>query len=60
MNLMKGFLIVWPITLWGAIIYATLKNGKSIPIRTISKACKTIFLRLKPGSPSYHIDANSC
>lgn len=57
---MKGFLRVWPGPEWGAIIYINENNGNIIPILTISNAWKTIFFLLKPGRPSYHIDANNC
>lgn len=60
MNLINGFRIVCPIPECGAIIYAILKNGNKHPIRIISAACSTMFFRLKPGKPSYQIDANNC
>lgn len=31
-----------------------------LPIRQISSDCNAMFLRRKPGSPSYQIDANNC
>lgn len=42
------------------MMYATLKNGKRMPIRTISSACRNMFFLRKPGRPSYQIDASSC
>lgn len=32
----------------------------AIPMRTISSACKAIFLRRNPGNPSYQMLANNC
>lgn len=60
MNLINGFLIVWPTILWGAMMYAMLKNGKRMPILIISSAWRNIFFLRNPGRPSYQIDANSC
>lgn len=60
MNLINGFLMVWPTTLCGAMMYATLKNGKRMPILTISSAWRNMFFLRKPGRPSYQIDASSC
>ena len=41
-------------------MYKMEKSGNRTPIRMTSRVCSNMFLRRKPGKPSYQIEANSC
>lgn len=57
------------ISLYYIMLYLPAMEGRAakihssewyLPIRTISSACRAIFFRRKPGSPSYQMLASSC
>ena len=50
----------FPKVVYGAEMYANEKIGNKIPMRNICKIWMNMFFLLKPGSPSYQIDAKSC
>lgn len=57
---MNGLRSVLPARDCGNKMYKMEKRGNMTPIRTTSKLWSSMFFLLKPGRPSYQIDANSC
>lgn len=59
-NFMNGFLISFPVGVFGAMMYNIQWKGNSNATDDICISFCVTGLRRNPGSPSYQMVANSC